>query len=85
MTDRPASASIQVGHEMGGNPAAYFMSRTKRCEELLAHPHIREHVVDLAEFIDHFCALEEIDPRQLEVDNPRYTLGGEYSEICFHR
>lgn len=78
---RPLSADIQVGNEMGGNPAAYFMSRTKRCEEYLAHPMVREHVVDLAEFIDRFAQLNEIEPRRIEVDNPRYTAGGEYSEL----
>lgn len=79
------TGDIQVGNDMGGNPAAYFMSRTKRCEEYLAHPAILEHAVDLALFMDRYCALEGIEPRHLEVDNPRYTAGGEYSEIRFSR
>lgn len=83
--NRPLSANVQVGHEMGGNPAAYFMSRTKRCEEYLAHSHILEHAVAIADFIDRYCDLEGIDPKYLEVANPRYTLGGEYSEISFSR
>lgn len=79
--NRPLSAGVQVGDEMGGNPAGYFMSRTKRCEEYLANAMVLDHAVQLAEHLDRFCVLEEIDPRHLEVDNPRYTAGGEYSEL----
>lgn len=57
----------RVGRELGRD-WGWILARTKRVERLLAQPEIMELADRVAEHIDRFCEIRELDPRDLEPD-----------------
>jgi hypothetical protein len=60
-------SDVKVGREMA-NPMGWLMRRTKDVEELLAIPEVMRLAQEFIVYLDGFCAVRKVDPKELTVN-----------------
>jgi hypothetical protein len=66
LTAPSEGTDARVGREMG-REMGWLIRRTKRVEELLALPEVMKMASDLAEYMEHYCAIEQVEAKDLEI------------------
>lgn len=74
-----ASTGVSVGREIR-HEFGWLWSRTRRLAMLLHHPRILLAAVEIAETLDRYAAIQQVDSATVELGDARFIRGLRYIE-----
>lgn len=79
-----STGRVQVGREVR-HEFGWLWARTKRLADLLRHPHILAGAVDVAQALDRYCEVHQVNQRDVELGDAKFIKGLQYVEYPLER